>query len=68
MKSRHENNKIIIEITDNGAGFDVTEPFREGAVGLNNVKFRLEHMIGGNMEIESVPGAGFSGEVFVRTI
>jgi sensor histidine kinase YesM len=58
LKTRNEKEQIVIEITDNGAGFDVLAPFREGAVGISNVKFRLEYMIKGNMEIESVPGKG----------
>lgn len=45
LKSRTEFNEIVIEIIDDGAGFDVEKPFRDGAVGINNVKFRLEYMI-----------------------
>lgn len=58
LKTRREDDQIIIEIKDDGAGFDVHEPVREGAVGINNVKFRLEYMIGGKLEIESEPGKG----------
>jgi signal transduction histidine kinase len=48
----------VIEITDDGAGFDVLAPVRDGAVGLSNVKFRLEYMIKGKMEIKSENGKG----------
>lgn len=56
--TRREDDQVIIEIKDNGAGFNVHEPIREGAVGINNVKFRLEYMIGGKMEIKSEPEKG----------
>lgn len=49
---------IIIVISDDGAGFDQSKPMRDGAVGIGNVRFRLEHMIGGRMNIESHPGEG----------
>ena len=49
---------IIIVVSDDGEGFDQTKPMREGAVGVGNVRFRLEHMIGGRMNIESHPGKG----------
>lgn len=56
--TRREDDQVIIEIKDNGVGFNVHEPIREGAVGINNVKFRLEYMIGGKMEIKSEPEKG----------
>lgn len=58
LKTKHENDQIVIEITDDGAGFDVLAPVRDGAVGLSNVKFRLEYMIKGKMEITSENGKG----------
>lgn len=56
--TRREGDEIVIEVKDDGAGFDVSAPIREGAVGISNVKFRLEYMIGGRLEMESVPGQG----------
>ena len=58
LKTRRENNQIIIVITDNGAGFDVSAPIREGAIGISNIKFRLEYMIKGKIEIDSIPDNG----------
>ena len=58
LKTRRENHEIVIQIVDDGVGFDTQKPIREGAVGISNVKFRLEYMIKGQMLIESVPGAG----------
>ena len=58
LKTKRQDNNVLIQIIDNGLGFDTSKPVREGAVGLSNVKFRLEHMIGGKMDMESVPGKG----------
>ena len=58
LKTRREENQIVIEIIDNGAGFDVSAPVREGAIGISNIKFRLEYMIKGKIEINSIPGNG----------
>ena len=51
-------NQIEIQIIDDGAGFDIETSIREGAVGISNVKFRLEYMIKGKIEIESEPEKG----------
>lgn len=58
LKTKREADNVIIQIIDNGRGFDTNEPIRDGAVGISNVKFRLEHMIGGRMDMESVPEKG----------
>ena len=58
LKTRRDDGQIIIEIIDDGVGFDVHKSVSEGAVGISNVKFRLEYMIGGRMEMESIPGNG----------
>lgn len=48
----------VITVTDDGVGFDTEKALREGAVGLENVRFRLEAMVHGRLDIESVPGSG----------
>lgn len=58
LSTKLENDQIIVQIADDGAGFDVESPIREGAVGINNVKFRLDYMIKGKMEMISEPGKG----------
>lgn len=58
LTTKRSFNQVDIQIIDDGAGFDLDTPIREGAVGISNVKFRLEYMIKGKMEIESVPGKG----------
>ena len=49
---------MILVVSDDGEGFDQSKPMRDGAVGVGNVRFRLEHMIGGTMHIESRQGEG----------
>lgn len=56
--TRMEGDNITITVTDDGVGFDMKAPHREGSVGLDNVRFRLEHMVNGTMNIESSPGKG----------
>lgn len=65
LKTRREDDQIVIQIIDDGVGFDMQKPIREGAVGISNVRFRLEYMIKGKMEIESAPGKGTT--VTIRT-
>lgn len=48
----------IVTVTDDGVGFDTKKPLREGAVGLENVRFRLETMVHGTLEIISAPNEG----------
>ena len=58
VSTMRSGDTVTITISDDGAGFDQTKPVREGAVGVRNVCFRVEHMIGGTMNIESHPGEG----------
>lgn len=53
-----EGENIVITIADDGVGFDPAAPCRAGAVGLDNIRFRLEHMAQGYMTIDSEPGQG----------
>ena len=50
--------RIIVK--DNGVGFDVNAPKADGRthIGIENVRNRLRQMCGGELRIESVPGAG----------
>lgn len=62
--SRKTKSEYIIQIKDDGVGFDVEEYYKmeedmgtkEG--GLQRVKCRLEEMTGGKLEIDSRSGAG----------
>lgn len=57
FRVRMEDDRLCILITDNGSGFDPSEPSR--GRGLSNLRERLEQ-IHGRCELESSPGKGTS--------
>lgn len=48
----------MIEISDDGVGFDTADIPKEESVGMKNVRFRLKYMVGGTMDVKSTPGQG----------
>lgn len=58
VSTRQEDGNIIIEVADDGIGFDAAELEKSGSIGLRNVRYRLEHMAAATLKIESVPGQG----------
>lgn len=58
LSTRVVDDEVTIEICDNGVGFDAGKPVRDGAVGLENVRFRIQYMTGGSLNIDSEPGSG----------
>lgn len=58
LRTWEENGNICISIRDDGVGFDTSVHCHKNAVGLSNVKFRLEQMVNGAMTVESTPGEG----------
>ena len=65
LRTSVEGNNVIITVKDNGVGFDTNAAHKEGSVGLDNVRFRLEHMINGTMDIESSPGKGTTVTIMI---
>lgn len=53
LESKEENNTIVISVKDNGIGYDLAKETENGGVGIENVRFRLKHMVDGTMEIKS---------------
>lgn len=53
-----EEGGSVIVISDDGVGFDAAAAPGEESVGMKNVRFRLKYMVGGTMDVESVPGQG----------
>jgi signal transduction histidine kinase len=49
--------RIIMVIEDDGIGLEPGEVEREGRLGLVGMRERIE-MLGGNLLVESAPGAG----------
>ena len=60
-----EDGNSIIEIADDGVGFDTKATRKEGAVGMENVRFRLKYMAGGTMDVKSCPGAGTTVTIMI---
>ncbi len=58
LKTRKNDENVVITVEDDGVGFDVAELNKEKSVGLRNIRFRLEHLINGKMEIKSSIGKG----------
>ncbi|MGF1470354.1 MAG: PAS domain S-box protein [Rubrobacteraceae bacterium] len=58
LEMRCADEAIMFEVSDDGAGFDVTEDF-PGHLGLHSMRERASNL-GGKVEIRSAPGAGTS--------
>lgn len=58
LKTWEENDRIYISVEDDGKGYDMEKGFRDGAVGIKNVQFRLKHIVNGEMKMESEEGKG----------
>ena len=55
VRLRADEKQMLVEVTDDGRGFDVTAVVR--GAGLTNLEDRLE-ALGGTLQIESTPGIG----------
>lgn len=67
IRTEIDSTEYRIIVTDNGCGFDTTQPpdpSREH-VGLKNVRTRLELMCGGTLSIQSAPGHGTTSTVHI---
>ena len=58
LHTQRKENHIVITVTDNGAGFAPEVLEKAESIGIRNVRYRLETMMGGTLAIESEPGKG----------
>ena len=58
MQTKRQSGNIVITVSDNGVGFMPEACNKEDSVGIRNVRYRLENMVNGSLDIESVPGEG----------
>lgn len=58
LRTRKDGDNVVITVEDDGVGFDMEELDKEKSVGIRNVRFRLEHLVNGTMEIQSQVGVG----------
>lgn len=65
LSTRSDKDWVYITVADDGVGFEQQELHKEGSVGLRNVRFRLEHMVNGELTIESTPGLGTCVQILI---
>lgn len=55
IKTTEDNNAYIVEISDNGVGFDINSLNKDdnNHIGLNNVKYRVQSMCRGDVVVKS---------------
>lgn len=58
LQTMIEAEDIVIIIQDDGVGFAPEECEKKDSVGIKNVRFRLESMVKGSLDIDSAPGKG----------
>ncbi|HMC51167.1 MAG TPA: ATP-binding protein, partial [Acidimicrobiales bacterium] len=62
---RRHSGSGLLEIDDDGQGFDVTDASGRSGMGLANLRSRTAS-IGGDLEITSVPGEGTTVRISLR--
>ena len=65
LTTRADDARVYITLEDDGVGFEQHQLHKEGSVGLRNVRFRLKHMVDGEMTIESTPGLGTCVQILI---
>lgn len=60
IQTTEDSEKVTIIVRDNGVGFDLSKPADTSRihVGLENTRFRIEHLCGGKLMVESIIGQG----------
>ena len=58
IKSYKEKGNAIIKVIDDGVGFDDSKEYRAESLGIQNIRFRLKHMVNGKLDIKSEVGKG----------
>lgn len=55
----------VVEVLDDGAGFDVDGERPAGSAGIKNIQIRLKELVDSTLEITSIPGKGTKAVVMV---
>lgn len=58
-----QKNQVVITVTDTGAGFDPTRLAAKEHVGVSGVRFRVEVLSQGKLELTSSPGQGTTATI-----
>lgn len=65
LRTRLDGKYIRVDVADDGVGFDPEHSGTSQSVGMQNVRFRLEHMVGGHVTVTSAPGKGATVSLFI---
>lgn len=66
LHTHREGNDVIVQIRDDGVGFNADNLENIAHVGLKNVKNRLKHIVNGKLEIESKLGIGTTAMITIN--
>lgn len=58
LRTRDAGDHVVITVEDDGVGFDMEELDKEKSVGIRNIRFRLQHLVDGTLDIASEVGKG----------
>lgn len=58
LRTRKDENNVYIIIEDDGVGYDSAMEISEKSIGLQNIRFRLQHMMNGELKTESIVNIG----------
>ena len=61
-----DDDSVGMEITDDGVGFDVTQPAWTEGLGLSTMRERAA-AVGGGLRVHSLPGSGTSVSIELRS-
>ncbi|HEY3364292.1 MAG TPA: sensor histidine kinase [Symbiobacteriaceae bacterium] len=67
VRVRRQGRSLVVEVTDDGCGFDPSAAGQDGHFGLTIMAERAR-MIGGELELQSVPGRGTRVSVHVEGV
>lgn len=65
LRTRKDKHNIYVIIEDDGIGFDSSLQISEKSVGLQNIRFRLAHMVKGTLKIESIVNIGTKATITI---
>lgn len=65
IHSFKRDNGYVVEVLDDGVGFDTSADSPPGSAGLSNIRFRLKEIGNSNLEITSIAGKGTKAVVTV---
>lgn len=65
LRTRDTGASIVITVEDDGVGFDMAELDKPTSVGIRNIRFRLEQLVNGTLELQSRVGIGTTATITI---